>query len=150
MGTTNNVIDLSALQKKKFDVNGKVLELDTSDLKIVARFQSVYPTLFEEGSKIAKIEELIKDDENNSGLAEMVAILEESDQTMRDAIDFIFDSNVCEICVDHGSMFDPVDGEFRFERIVNALLPLYDKNLAAETKKIQQRIKKHTDKYVKK
>ena len=152
MGTSNNVIDLSALKKKQFDVNGKVLELDTADLNILARFQSMYPTLYEEGAKLAKIEDMVKNSTADDGqnLTDMVQVLNDADKAMRDAIDFIFDSNVCEICIDHGSLFDPINGEYRFEHVINALLPLYEKDLQEETKKIQQRVKKHTDKYTKK
>lgn len=142
----NNVIDLSALSRKKFDVNGKVLELDTSDLKIVARFQTMYPILWEESEKIAQIEDFVKD-ENNPDLAKIVEVLDEVDKAMREAIDYIFDSNVCEVCIDHGSLFDPINGEYRFEYLINSLLPLYEANLQEETKKIQKRMKKHTDKY---
>lgn len=150
MGTVNNVIDLSALRKKQFDVNGKVLELDTSDLKIVARFESMYPVLWEEGEKIAQIDEIVKADPDNPNLAEIATILGDVDNAMREALDFIFDSNVSEICIDHGSLFDPINGEYRFEHVINALLPLYENNLVEETKKIQARVKKHTAKYTKK
>lgn len=148
MKTTNNVIDLSILKKKEFQVGDKTLELDTSDLKIIPRFEKMYPILMEEGSKIADLDKYVKDE--GIDIAGIADALENVDKAMRHAIDFIFDSNVCEICVDHGSMFDPINGEYRFEHIINALLPLYDSNLTAETRKIQNRIKKHTAKYEKK
>ena len=148
MGTTNNIIDLSALKKKEFQVGDKILELDTSDLKIIPRFDKMYPILIEEGAKVAELDAYVK--EEGIDIAGLADAFEQIDEAMRHAIDFIFDSNVSEICVDHGSMFDFVNGECRFEHIINALLPLYEANLLEETKKIQKRVKKHTDKYVKK
>lgn len=151
MGTTNNnIIDLSALKKREYKVGDKTLELDTADLKILARFEKMYPVLLEEGSKVAEFNKYIKDGESEiddiDGLANAI---DEVDTAMRNAIDFIFDSNVCEVCVDHGSLFDFINGQARFEHIIDALIPLYEKNLQEETKKIQQRVKKHTDKYTK-
>lgn len=147
MGTTNS-IDLSALRKKEYTVGDKVLELDTSDLKVIARLEKMYPLLLEEGSKIAEFDKYISEEHVDSdGLAEA---FEAVDTAMRHAIDYIFDSNVCEVCVDHGSLFDFINGECRFEHIINALLPLYESNLQTEAKRIQKRIKQHTDKYSKK
>ena len=149
MGTTNNnVIDLSVLNKKVYQVGDKTLELDTSDLKIIPRFEKMYPVLMEEGSKLADLEKFVKDEEIN--LDGIMQVFEEADTAMREAIDYIFDSNVCEVCIDHGSLFDFINGEARFEHLINALMPLYEKNLQEETKKIQKRVKTHTDKYVKK
>ena len=106
----------------------------------------MYPILWEESEKIAQIEDFVKD-ENNPDLAKIVEVLDEVDKAMRETIDYIFDSNVCEVCIDHGSLFDPINGEYRFEYLINSLLPLYEANLQEETKKIQKRMKKHTDKY---
>ena len=149
MGTSNNnVIDFSILKKKSFQVGDKTLELDTSDLKMIVRFEKMYPVLLEEGSKIADLEQYVN--ENSIELDKIADALDSVDNAMRDAIDYIFDSNVCEICVDHGSLLDPINGEYRFEHIIDTLLPLYEKNLQDETKKIQTRVKKYTDKYTKK
>lgn len=150
MGTSNksNVIDLSVLKKKEYKVGDKILELDTSDLKIIARLEKMYPLLLEQGSKVAEFDKFLKDESvDTSGLAEA---FDSVDTAMREAIDFIFDSNVCEICADHGSLFDFINGECRFEHIINALIPLYEENLQTEAKRIQQRVKQHTEKYSKK
>lgn len=148
MGTSNtNIIDLSALKKKEYKVGDKILELDTSDLKMLPRFEQMYPVLLEAGSKVAEFDKYVKDDGTDiDGLA---TAIDEVDTAMRNAVDYIFDSNVCEVCIDHGSLFDFVNGEARFEHLINAILPLYEQNLAEETKKIQNRVKKHTDKYAK-
>ena len=148
MGTSNtNIIDLSILKKKEYHIGDKILELDTSDLKMLPRFEKMYPILIEEGSKVAEFDKYIK--EENMDVEGLANAIDEVDKAMRDAIDYIFDSNVCEVCIDHGSLFDFVNGEARFEHLINALLPLYEQNLAEETKKIQNRVKKHTDKYAK-
>ena len=72
------------------------------------------------------------------------------DTDMRNLIDYLFDSNVSEVCAPFGSMYDPIDGIQRYEHIINALIPLYDETISTETKKVQARVKKHTSKYTKK
>ena len=145
--TTNNVIDLSGLKKQQYQVGDKVLELDTSDLKMVARFEKMYPTLVQEAQRISQVDAFVKSE--NPDVDGLVELFDSIDGAMREALDFIFDANVCEVCIDHGSLFDPINGEFRFEHIINALIPLYETSLREETKKIQERVKKHTAKYTK-
>ena len=72
------------------------------------------------------------------------------DNGMREQINYIFDSDVCSVCADNGSMYDLINGEFRYEVIITALSKLYEDNIAKESKKVQARIKKHTAKYSKK
>ena len=37
---------------------------------------------------------------------------------MRELIDFIFQANVSSVCADDGTMADPLNGQFRFEHII--------------------------------
>ena len=47
-------------------------------------------------------------------------------------------------------MFDPVGGEFRFEHLIDVLTRLYAGDITGEFKKMQERVKKHTEKYINK
>lgn len=71
------------------------------------------------------------------------------DTKMKELMDFIFDSNVSEICAGNGSMYDPLDGYMRYEVIIDRLSDLYTDNLGKEMKKVQNRMKTHTAKYTK-
>lgn len=155
----NNVvgnIDLSALKKKRFTIDGdenRIIELDTSDIMITSRLAEAYP----------KIEDLLKrvqniptvedntDDINTmvDGLSQFGKNLKEIDAEMRQLIDYIFDSPVSEVCAPTGSMYDPKQGSFRAEIIIDVLMQLYENDIKAETKKIKSRIDKHTSKYTK-
>ena len=66
---------------------------------------------------------------------------------MRQLIDYIFNSNVSEVCAPDGTMYDPIDGQFRFEHIINCLVALYENNIDLEVKQISNRVRKYTDKY---
>jgi hypothetical protein len=68
---------------------------------------------------------------------------------MRDLMDYIFDSNVSEICAPSGSMYDPINGQFRFEHIINILAGLYETDIESELTSIAKRVQKHTNKYSK-
>lgn len=144
-------IDLSPIRKKRFRINGdndKILELNTSDVSIFNRLQDAYPKLEELASKATALGDDTDGDED--GIKKFTDTLKEIDTTMRESIDYIFDSNVSEVCAPFGSMYDPLNGKFRYEHIIETLAALYENNFDEEVRKIKNRVTKHTDKYTKK
>lgn len=145
-------IDLSVIKKKRFRINGdnaKILELNVSDMGIVSRLNDAYPKLMalqDKVSSLGEIDDSLDDQEKMSLTAEK---LNEIDTEMRELLDYIFQSNVSEICGSDGSMYDPIDGTFRYEHIITALVKLYETNLDEEFKRMKARISKHTEKYTK-
>lgn len=148
-------IDLSVTRKKRFRINGDnnyILELDTSDMSIINRLDNLYPKL-EQLSKDAAIQQVDRDlaeEDDNKTFSDISQTLRKIDMQMRNILDEIFDSNVSEVCAPSGSMFDPFNGEYRFEHIIDAITKLYENNINSEFKKMSERMKKHTDKYTKK
>lgn len=141
MGAKQNIIDidLSMTRRKRFRVdkdNNRIVELNTSDLTIVTRLKEAYP-------KLQELTESIKDDSDESELD----WLKEVDEKMRKLIDYIFDSNVSEICAPDGTMYDMFEGQFRYEYIIDVLGNLYETNMSAEVEKMRKRVEKHTSKY---
>lgn len=155
----NNIIDINinGIKRKRYRINGddsKILELNTTDFNLTVRMNEAYPKLVECESKVSELSDILKGDEGNedekSGTADMGRFSEElskMNSEMCELIDFIFDSNVSELCCDGGTMYDLIDGYMRYEVIIDNLVKLYEDNLNAETKKIQRRVKKHTAKY---
>lgn len=145
-------IDLSATRKKRFRIDGdnnRYLELNTSDMSIVTRLDNLYPKL-EKLSQEASIKQLDKQEaDSEKALNKISQALIKIDFQMRQILDEIFDSNVSEMCAPSGSMFDPFNGEFRFEHIIDVLTKLYENNLNTEFKKMAAKIKKRTAKYTK-
>ena len=144
MSMDNDVIDidLSVIKKKKFRINGdnnKILELNVSDMGIVARLGEAYP-------KLEALQKKVGDFADTASEADIAKKLEEIDSEMRELIDFIFDSNVSEICASDGSMYDPINGMFRYEHIMDTLTTLYESNLNAEFKKMKARVNKYAKK----
>lgn len=157
-GTQNSMvfdgdIDLSPIRKKRFRIDGdnnRYLELNTSDMSIVNRLEQLYPKL-EKLAKDASLKQVDLRDENNEiSITKISQALTKIDMQMRDIIDDIFQSNVSEMCAPSGSMFDPFNGEFRYEHIIDVISKLYANNINAEFKQMATRLKKRTSKYTKK
>lgn len=145
-------IDLSATRKKRFRIDGdnnRYLELNTSDMSIITRLDNLYPKL-QKLSQDAAVKQLDKEEtDEDKTLSKISQALTKIDVQMRQILDEIFDSNVSEVCAPAGSMFDPFNGTFRFEHIIDVLTRLYENNLNEEYKKMNVRMKKRTAKYTK-
>ena len=144
--------DISLSNKKSFRIDGdnnRMIYLDTSDMNIAVRLEETYPEIqklaVEATDRMGGVKKITEDD--LSGLGDMTAILKDIDRQMREKLDYIFASEISDVCEPTGNLFDVVGGEFRFERIIEALATLYANNISAEFKKMQDRVKKHTAKY---
>ena len=145
-------IDLSVIKKKRFRINGdntKILELNVSDMGIVSRLDEAYPKLLALQDKVSSVADIKEDADDMEMLSTTASKLKEIDGEMREILDFIFQSNVSEICGSEGSMYDPINGTFRYEHIITTLIKLYENNLSAEFNKMKENISKHTAKYTK-
>lgn len=149
-------ISLSIVRKKRFRIDGddsRIIELNTSDLNILARLKEAYPKLvaLAEGAfkNLPEVDGTAEDYNfaTDEATATLVTTLTEADKKMRELIDYIFDSNVSELCAPSGSMYDPINGAFRFEHIISTLSALYEADISSEMGTIARRVKKHTDKY---
>ena len=156
----NDVIDisLSGIQKKRFRIDGdndRILELNTSDLNLLSRLKDAYPklvSLAEDAFKKWPEEKETTEDTDfmtDENITATIDILKDVDAEMRKLLDYIFDSNVSEVCAPSGSMYDPLNGKLRYEHIIECLTGLYEKDISAEMNKIAKRVNKHTDKYQK-
>lgn len=145
-------IDLSSTRKKRFTIDGdpnRILELNTSDLTIVNRLEEVYPHLLDLSRKAMSQLPDDLDVTTQDGLRTLSEALADIDAEMRGNLDYIFDSNVSQVCAPSGSMYDPFDGKFRFEHIIEKLSNEYENNMKKEYRRISAKVQKHTSKYVK-
>ena len=147
MGASNNIIDidLSVTRKKRFRIDGddnRVIELNTSDMTILNRLDEADRQLRELADK-ANFELADVEDENRDIVKELLA----TDKQMREIIDYLFDAPVSDVCAPDGSMYDPFNGKYRFEHIMEALFVQYENNIAEEIQKMRKNVQKHTSKY---
>ena len=153
---TNNIIDidLSAARKKKYRIDGdnnRILELNTSDMSIIERLEPAYKKLnklMSDAVNLLGTQE--ESDDTMQDINKVSEALKTIDEKMRNLLDELFDSNVSEVCAPYGTMYDPFNGEFRFEHIIKVLLELYESNFVDEFAKMMKRMDKHTAKYTKK
>lgn len=147
---TNDVIDIKlAIEKKRIRIDGddnRIIELDTADLTILERLQKVYPRLNELGMKGFDIDDSAEDATPES-IGKLTDALKAIDKEMREIIDFIFDSKIADVCVPTGALYNMYNGEFQFERVLDALFGLYADDIQKEFGKMSDRMKAHTDKY---
>lgn len=139
-------LDLSETARTKIWVNGdcnKVLELNLTDMGVLSRLQDSYAKLDDLTAEVKNLTSADITDE------EITSTFKKIDQQMRDIVDGIFDYPVCDVCCDGGSMYDPVGGQLRFEYIIDRLSKLYETSLNEEFKRMQAKMKTHTDKYTK-
>ena len=150
-------LDLSVTKKKKFRFDkddSRILELNVSDMNILGRISETYPKLNELSDKASKLMEGIDIDEEDieSSMASagtMAERLKAIDTEMRELIDYMFNADVSAVAAPDGSMYDPFQGSFRYEHIINLLIGQYENNLQSEFGKMEKQLKKHTAKYTK-
>lgn len=158
--STPNVVDISldVIRKKRFRIDkddNRILELNTSDLNILSRLKEAYPKLTELATNAFKdlpdVNGSAEDYDfmTDAATAEVINTLKDADKRMRELMDYIFNSNVSEVCAPDGSMYDPINGKFRFEHIIDTLTELYETGVSTEMTNLSNRVRKHTDKYSK-
>ena len=153
-----DIKDISLSTKKSFRIDGdnnRIIYLDTSDMNVVVRFNEVYPEIqklaVDATTRLATLKDSKSEDtDETSPLNDISEILKDIDKQMRDKVDYIFASEVADMCAPTGNMYDINNGEFRYEHIVDVLSSLYTNNFKSEFKKMQERVKKHTAKYANK
>lgn len=140
---TSDVIDLNidGIKRTSFRINGdnnSILQLNLSDIGLAERLEKGYTKIQQELTRLSGLPED----------SDFTAELKKADKLMRTQLDYIFDSNVSEVCGKGGTMYDLKNGSYRFEHIITALLRLYDNSISEEYAKMKKRIQKHTEKYV--
>lgn len=154
--------DISLSTKKGYRIDGdnsRIIYLDTADHNIMVRLEEVYPEIsklaLEAVDRISSSKKSMKSAVPDSGdeasedssSEDITDVLKDIDSKMRAKLNYIFASEIADVCEPTGNMYDVVGGEWRFEHIIEVLSHLYANNMTAEYKKMQERIKKHTTKY---
>ena len=151
----NNIIDidLSEIRKKRIRIDGddnRIVEINISDMGVMDRLQNAYNQLLSLANEYHLAEEEETSEDEDTEIAKIIETLKDLDVKMRELVDYVFNANVSEMCVQDGTMADPVNGQFKFEYIIEKFLALYDKNFDMEFKKMSKSVSKHTNKYTRK
>ena len=150
--TMNQVVDfdLSFVPKKRIRIDGddnRVIELNTSDIGIIERIDKLANKMDELSKQY--IDKKFDDNlDERAETEELISGIKGLDSQMRVIIDDLFQSPISDVCVQNGTMFDMVNGQFTYEIVIEKLLTLYSDNIEKETKNTLDRIRKHTNKYI--
>lgn len=145
-------IDLSVTQKQKIRIDGddnRILLLNTADFGVVTRLKDMYPKLTHSATDAQgnEIDFGSDSDDEYTRIQKAGDAINTIDMQMREGLDYIFDSNVSEVCAPDGTMYDLFNGKFRFELIIEKLVELYGQRVKNEYSVMAARLKKHTSKY---
>jgi hypothetical protein len=95
-----------------------------------------------------KLDPIPEDGDMDEGQFKTVSeSLKELNDGMCREIDYIFDAPVSDKFTDGGSMYDPINGMFRYEYILDTITALYENDLNREFTKMRHRINTRTAKY---
>ena len=136
-------LDLNPIQKTKIRIGGdqtRIIELNLSDMGIIDRFTTASKNLHKLADEVSGLSEVVikEGEDNEDALNDISSKLHELDQKMRKEIDFLFDSPVSDVCVPDGTMYDPHDGQFTFEYVIEALVKLYADTVKDEFAKVKK------------
>lgn len=142
MGNTNITNISLGLSKRSYTIDGdetKVIYLDPSDMGILPRIKQ-YSTDAE--AILGKLKDITE--------AELLDKMNEVDKELRGAVNALFDYDVCSVCVPTGTLLDAVNGQFKFEIIVDGISKVYADNITKEMQAVTKKMSEHTKKYTSK
>lgn len=150
--TSNDIIDINigGIGRKKIRVNGddsKILLLNVNDNNVVVRYMDEYPKLKELETDFKELGAISIDSVDTETFMKFSEKAKQIDEKMKTSLDYIFNSNVAEVCSDGGSMYDILDsGAMRWESILTALLNLYTETISKNAEQMSK-VKELTAKY---
>jgi hypothetical protein len=126
---------------KEFAINNdenRVIRFNPKDFGILTRMEDTL-------SDFEALEKKLKDGNEE----EFTNNLREAEKVVHEKIDSIFNANVHDIIFNHQSPISLVGGEFLFVRVIEALVPIVEKEVKYEMQKSEKRMSKYTEKYKK-
>lgn len=158
----NNVfagnLDLGFTNKKKFTVGGdpnRVIEFDPSDVGVanrLARSLKKLQGLADDWEALNKANDGIANSEEDGDIIksseEFSERYDKLEKEVRDIIDEVFDSKIADTLLENTSVFSPVNGKFKYEHVIEAMLKCYEQQIQDEAPKFRARnMGKYSGKY---
>lgn len=124
---------------KEFSINGdesRIIRFNPKDFGILTRMESAL-------SDFSDLEKILKESKEDN----FADTFKDAESKIRNKINFIFNSDVYDIIFNHQSPLALVGGEFLFMRVINAIIPVIEKEMKKEQKESEKRMSKYTEKY---
>lgn len=131
---------------KEFSINNdpnRIIRFNPADFGIIERINNAY-------KEIEKVQNEVPDIElNNDGspvdmLSAAAEAVSKVDNTIKKQMDYIFDSPVSDVVFGNQSPLSMVKGVPYYERFLNAVVPIIEKEVKAEQEASRKRIEKYT------
>lgn len=124
---------------KEFSINGdesRVIRFNPKDLGILTRMESTL-------SDFNDLEKKMKESNEDNFLE----AFKDVELSIKEKINSIFNSNVYDVIFNGQSPLALIKGEFLFMSVINAIIPIIEKEIKAEQKASEKRMAKYTEKY---
>lgn len=131
---------------KEFSINndpGRVIRFNPADFGIIERIKTAY----DEINKAADLDKNIELKPDGTALDEFskaADVVRDVDNTIREQIDYIFNSPVSDAVFGRQSTLGMVKGMPLYERFLNAVIPVIEKEVGIQQEASQKRIQKYT------
>lgn len=133
---------------KTYAINGdenRVIRINTSDYALLDRLVEAYK----------RIESIEKPDAPAAAadspvekVAAAAKVINDIESQIRDAIDYIFNTDVCSAAFGAQSALSSIGGVPLYERFLNALLPVVTSDIKSEMAAHKERVGRYTEKVV--
>ena len=131
---------------KRYTINGdsnKVIVINPSDFSIIERINDAYK-MIEEAANNSEDVELKTDGSPADGLERAAELQKSFDNSVRNAIDHIFNSEVSAMAFGKQSPLSLVGGIPLYERFLNSVIPVIKKEIESEMQASRKRVNKYT------
>jgi len=134
---------------KEFSINNdvsRVIRFNPADFSIVERIKVAYDEI-EKATHIENDIELKADGTPVEQLGQAAEIVKGVNDTIKKQVDYIFNSPVSDMVFGNQSPLSMVKGMPLYERFLNTLVPVIQKEVKAQQEASQKRISKYTQVY---
>ena len=131
---------------KEFSINNdpnRIIRFNPSDFSIIERIKTAYDEI-DKATKIEDDIDLKADGTPVEELGKAAEIVKGINDTIKNQIDYIFNSPVSEMVFGKQSPLSMIKGVPLWERFMNAIAPVIQKEVKAEQLASQKRISKYT------
>jgi hypothetical protein len=131
---------------KEFSINGdesRIIRFNPADFSIIERIKVAYDEI-EKATNLKEDIELNPDGTAVDELGQAAEIVKSINDTIKNQIDYIFNSPVSEAAFGNQSPLGMVKGIPLYERFLNAIIPVVEKEVKSEMAASQKRISKYT------
>lgn len=132
---------------KEFSINNdpnRVIRFNPADFGIIERINKAYEEI--DKATIDTDIELKANGEPMKLIGQAAEVVKAMNDTIRNQIDYIFNSPVSDIVFGNQSPLGMVKGVPLYERFLNTLIPVIQKEVEAEMLASRKRVSKYTDK----